>query len=165
MKKLTICAMMLMGLAFCEGVDAKAKNTQPTDKSETSVEKTDKQQIEQVLSDYQKALSTSNATLATSLFTKNGKFMPSGGPSALGSEQIKGSFDYVFTMIKPNITFTIEEVNIKGDQAFVTSTSKGISLVHANGQTVPEINRELFVFEKENGKWKIARYMFNKMSQ
>jgi hypothetical protein len=28
--------------------------------------------------------------------------------------------------------------------------------------TVPEENRELFVFEKIDGVWKIARYMFNK---
>ncbi len=29
--------------------------------------------------------------------------------------------------------------------------------------TVPEENRELFVLQKENGSWKIDRYMFNKM--
>lgn len=29
---------------------------------------------------------------------------------------------------------------------------------------IPEENRELFVFERENNEWKIARYMFNKMS-
>jgi len=29
---------------------------------------------------------------------------------------------------------------------------------------VPEENRELFILQKENGSWKIDRYMFNKMN-
>ncbi len=28
---------------------------------------------------------------------------------------------------------------------------------------VPEENRKLFILQKENGSWKIDRYMFNKM--
>ncbi|MEZ4827781.1 MAG: hypothetical protein R3C61_16075 [Bacteroidia bacterium] len=46
--------------------------------------------------------------------------------------------------------------------AFAVTTSKGTTLIHATGDTIPEANRELFVFEKVNGEWKIARYMFNK---
>jgi hypothetical protein len=46
--------------------------------------------------------------------------------------------------------------------AFAVTSSKGTTLIHATGATVPEENRELFVFEKDNGAWRIARYMFNK---
>ena len=46
--------------------------------------------------------------------------------------------------------------------AFAVTSSKGTVKIHANGMEVPEANRELFVFEKEEGEWKIARYMFNK---
>ena len=35
-------------------------------------------------------------------------------------------------------------------------------IIKASGQTVPDENRELFVFEKVDGNWKIARYMYNK---
>lgn len=34
----------------------------------------------------------------------------------------------------------------------------------ADGSSAPEENRELFVFEKHRGEWKIALYMFNKTS-
>ena len=34
----------------------------------------------------------------------------------------------------------------------------------ADGVTAAEENRELFVLQKRDGAWKIARYMFNKMS-
>ena len=46
--------------------------------------------------------------------------------------------------------------------AFAVTSSKGTTLIKAIGETIPEANRELFVFEKVNGEWKIARYMFNK---
>lgn len=55
------------------------------------------------------------------------------------------------------------EKRINGNYAFARTTSKGATLIHASGETVPEENRELFVLQKENGVWKIARYMFNKM--
>jgi hypothetical protein len=34
--------------------------------------------------------------------------------------------------------------------------------VLAQGTTSPESNREIFIFARENGAWKIARYMYNK---
>lgn len=128
------------------------------------MEKQDKQNIEALLSTYKGSLNTSDAELATSLYTKDGIFMPSEAPSAIGTENIKGAYEFVFSQIQLNIEFFIEEIVIEGNQAFATTTSKGTVLIHAIEQTVPEENRELFVFEKENGEWKIARYMFNKMS-
>ncbi len=163
MRKLTTYAIALITLASCNETKAVDGNINSINNSEI-MEKKDKQQIEHLISVYEKSLNTSDAQLATGLFAKNGKFMPSGGPSAIGTENIKGSYEYVFSQIQLNITFSIDEIVIEGDFAFVTSTSKGTTLIRANGQTVPEINRELFVFEKENGEWKIARYMFNKMT-
>lgn len=40
--------------------------------------------------------------------------------------------------------------------------SNGTVRVNATGHTMPESNRELFVFAREAGAWRIARYMFNK---
>jgi uncharacterized protein (TIGR02246 family) len=150
MKKIVTSALMLIVLALSNPISAQTAN--------------DKKEIEAVIALYTKALSTADATLASSLYTKNAKFMPQGGPSATGIEGIKGSYNYVFTMVTPTIVFAIDEIVFVGKSAIVTSTSKGTSLVKANNQNVPEINREFFLFEKEGGKWKIARYMFNKMS-
>jgi ketosteroid isomerase-like protein len=68
----------------------------------------------------------------------------------------------VFSQIQLGVEFFIEEVQVEGNMAFAVTSSKGTTLIHANGKTVPEANRELFVFEKVDGSWKIARYMFNK---
>ena len=86
------------------------------------------------------------------------------GPSAIGTENIKDSYKYVFSLITPTIVFTIDEIIFIGQSAIVTSTSKGASLVKSNNQNVPEINREFFLFEKLNCVWKMARFMLNKIS-
>ena len=126
------------------------------------MEKQDKQQIERLLNEYKNSLNTSDASIAQSLYTKDGVFMPTGAPSAIGSENILKSYEFIFSQIQLNIEFYIDEIVVNGNFGFATTSSKGTTLIHANGQTVPEENRELFIFEKIDGVWKIARYMFNK---
>ena len=126
------------------------------------MEKEDKQQIEHLLAEYKNSLNTSDAARAQSLYAKDGVFMPIGAPSAIGSEDILKSYKFIFSQIILNIEFYFDEIVVNGDFAFATTSSRGTTLIHANGQTVPEENRELFVFEKIDGAWKIARYMFNK---
>lgn len=124
--------------------------------------KFEKEKIESVLGEYKKSLNSSDAILAQSLYAKDGIFMPSGAPSAIGSEEILKSYQFIFSQIQLNIEFFIDEILVEGDFAFATTSSKGTTLIHANGETIPEENRELFVFEKVGNDWKIARYMFNK---
>jgi len=124
--------------------------------------KEEKNKIEALLIEYKKSLNTSDAGLAKSLYTKNGIFMPSEAPSAIGSENIVKSYEFIFSQIQLNIEFFIEEIEVEGNLAFAVTSSKGTVKILANGVEAPEANRELFVFEKVNEEWKIARYMFNK---
>lgn len=159
MKQLAIILMVIPFLSSCQN---KSENSNTNLKNTETMEKLAKQEIENLLITYKETLNTSNAEKATSLYTKNGIFMPTGAPSAIGTEQIKGAYDFVFSQIQLNIEFYIEEITVENDFAFAVTSSKGTTLIHATGATVHEENRELFVFEKENGSWKIARYMFNK---
>lgn len=124
---------------------------------------TEKSAIEKLLFSYRDALNTSDVNKVLPLYTTDGVFMPSNAPSAIGQEQIKDSYEFVFKTIQLNIEFYIDEIVVIGDNAFARTTSKGTTLIHENGQTIPEENRELFVLQKIGGQWKIARYMFNKM--
>jgi len=126
------------------------------------MEKKAKQEIEAILMTYKEALNASDVEKATSLYTKDGIFMPLGAPSAIGSEKIKGAYEFVFSNIQLKIEFYIEEITVENKFAFAVTSSKGSTLIHATKETIPEENRELFIFENENGVWKIARYMFNK---
>lgn len=130
----------------------------------SAMQKQEIKKIEAVLEQYQRALNSSDAVLAQSLYTEAGIFMPTEAPSAVGSENILQSYQYIFSQIQLNIEFFIEEVKVENKLAFATTSSKGTTLIHASGATIPEANRELFVFEKMEEEWKIARYMFNKTS-
>ncbi len=128
------------------------------------MEKDEKAKIESLLKEYRLALNTSNADKAVELYAKDGVFMPSEAPSAIGTPNIKNSYDFIFTQICLNIEFFIEEIVIEGKFAFATTISKGTVTIRALEKTLPEENRELFIFKNIDGEWKIGRYMFNKMT-
>lgn len=161
MKKIITQALAILLMASCSENKNQESNQSLTQKREI-MEKQEKQKIEALLSEYQKSLNTSDAKLAQSLYTKDGIFMPTEAPSGIGSEAILKSYEFVFSQIQLNIEFFIEEIQVEGNMAFAVTSSKGSTLIHATGDNVPEANRELFVFEKVNNEWKIARYMFNK---
>ena len=161
MKQLAIILMAITTLSSCQNTSENA-NIKTNLKNTETMEKLAKLEIENLLMVYKETLNTSNAEKATSLYTKDGVFMPSGAPTAIGTENIKGAYNFVFSQIQLNIEFYIEEITIENTMAYAVTSSKGSTLIHANGETIPEENRELFVFEKENNTWKIARYMFNK---
>jgi len=123
----------------------------------------EKKAIENLLFSYRDALNASDVDKVLTLYTTDGVFMPSNAPSALGQDQVRGSYGFVFSQIQLNIEFFIDEIVINGEYAFARTTSKGTTLIHASGDVIPEENRELFVLQKTQGDWKISRYMFNKM--
>ena len=161
MKKILIPVIGVMIMASCVQSEKKEITTNKAENSEIMI-KEEKQKIEALLSEYKRSLNTSDAKLAQSLYTKDGIFMPTEAPSGIGSEGILKSYEFVFSQIQLNIEFFIEEIEVEGNMAFAVTSSKGTVKIHANNVEAPEANRELFVFEKVDGEWKIARYMFNK---
>ncbi len=152
--------MLLTSLVACQNQTENNSNNLNQTKMEQTTEKT---AIEKLLFSYRDALNVSDVNKVLPLYTADGVFMPSNAPSAIGQEQVKASYEFVFKTIQLKIEFFIDEIVINGDYAFARTTSKGTTLIHANGQTVPEENRELFILQKVSGQWKISRYMFNKM--
>ncbi len=160
MKIYMLSAFLLVAVAACQNKTTNSSNNL----NQTTMEQaTEKSAIEKLLFSYRDALNASDANKVLPLYTKDGVFMPSNAPTASGQEQVKASYGFVFKTIQLKIEFFIDEIVVNGDYAFARTTSKGTTLIHATGQTVPEENRELFVLHKEGGQWKIARYMFNKM--
>jgi len=160
MKQLIFSAVFLILFVSCKN---ETKNQSNNLNQNTMEQLPEKSEIEKLLFDYRDALNSSDVNKVLPLYTNDGVFMPSNAPSAIGQEQIKGSYEFVFKTIQLNIEFFIDEIVVNGNYAFARTISKGTTLIHANGQTVPEENRELFVLQKTNGIWKISRYMFNKM--
>lgn len=160
MKHQTLIIVLLLLVAACQNNTGNQSNISNQNTMEQTTERT---AIEKVLFSYRDALNASDVNKVLPLYTNDGVFMPSNAPSAIGQEQVKAAYEFVFSQIQLNIQFYIDEIVVNGDYAFARTTSKGTTLVHANKQAVAEENRELFVLQKTNGQWKIARYMFNKM--
>ena len=124
---------------------------------------TAEQEIHDLLTTYEGALNASNAELIASLYTADGVFMPHQFPSSVGSN-IEGTYAQIFGAIGLDIAFSVDELKVEGDFAYALTRSEGTQTIQASGESTPEANRELFTFAKEEGDWKIARYIFNKMS-
>jgi len=124
--------------------------------------KTEKSAIEKLIFSYQDALNASDIDKVISLYTQNGALIANAALTAYGVDAVRGTYQYVFDNFSYTLQFSIIEIIVNGDSAFARSTSKGSFVIKANGQTIADENRELFVFDKENGQWRIARYMYNK---
>ena len=125
---------------------------------------TAEEQLHALLATYETSLNAGDAARIEQLYTEDGTFMPAGFPTASGRPAVRGAYDAVFKNIRIAIHFTVDEMKVKGNFAYARTHSAGTSTVVATGATGPEVNRELFIFARSAGGWKIARYLFNKES-
>jgi uncharacterized protein (TIGR02246 family) len=160
MKKTILTSAVILSFITMTNQTNAQTSTVKNSKTETT-SNSEKQAVEAVITAYQDALNTSDASKVTALFTKTGVLMANFAPTAEGSEQVKGTFQYVFDNFTYSLKFSVIDVVIDGNTAYVRSTSKGSFVIKAKNEKVDDEFRELFVLQKENGTWKIARYMYN----
>src|SRR5437867_3153019 len=122
------------------------------------------EQLRALLATYETSLNAGDGGRIEQLYAEDGVFMPAGFPTASGRSAVRGAYDAVFSNIRIAIHFTVDELTVKGDVAYARTHSAGTATVVATGASGPEKNRELFVFARGPGGWKVARYMFNKAS-
>jgi uncharacterized protein (TIGR02246 family) len=118
--------------------------------------------VAEVLSKYQDALNKSDTDAVMKLYAFDAVFMPQNSPWRVGTDEVRGAYDAVFQTIKLTVKFNVAEVvEIAPNWVFARSNSAGTVKVHATGAGGPEANQELFLFQKIDGAWKIARYCFS----
>jgi uncharacterized protein (TIGR02246 family) len=122
----------------------------------------DEQAVAAVLAQYQDALNQSDTNAVMKLYVSDGVFMPQHFPSSVGADAVRKAYDSVFTAITLSVNFNIAEIHqIAAEWAIARTNSAGTVKVKATGRGGPEANQELFVFQKIDGTWKIARYCFS----
>ena len=122
----------------------------------------DESAIAVLLGKYEDALNQSNTEAVMTLYASDGVFMPQNSSSSVGASAVRKAYEAVFNAIKLTVKFDIAEIcQIAPDWAFARTNSAGRVLIQTTGQSSPEGNQELFVFQKIDGEWKIARYCFS----
>jgi len=115
-----------------------------------------------VLAEYQDALNQSDTDAVMRLYASDGVFMPQHFPSSVGADAVRKAYLAVFEAITLRVGFKVAEVlQIAPDWAIARTNSAGTAKVNATGDGGQEANQELFVFQKINDAWKIARYCFS----
>lgn len=118
--------------------------------------------VAEVLAKYQDALNQSDTDAVMKLYARDGVFMPQNSPSSVGAGEVRKAYDAVFKTIKLTVKFNVAEVvEMAPNWVFARTNSAGTVKVHATGAGGPEANQELFLFQKIDGAWKIARYCFS----
>jgi len=122
----------------------------------------DEQAVAGVLKKYEDALNRSDTDAAMELYASDAVFMPQHSPSSVGAAAVRKAYDTVFNTITLQVKFEIAEIKqLASDWVLARTNSAGKVKIHATGESGPEANQELFVFQKINGAWKIARYCFS----
>jgi uncharacterized protein (TIGR02246 family) len=123
---------------------------------------TDEDEIRALLATYERSLNDSDAALAITCYTTDGVFMPTTLPTVSGAALLDGYAD-IFRNIRLAVAFTVDELVVASESvAYALTRSNGVQTVNATGEESKESNREVFVFAREDGSWKISRYLFNK---
>ncbi|HMH00784.1 MAG TPA: SgcJ/EcaC family oxidoreductase [Terriglobales bacterium] len=120
------------------------------------------QAVAAVLAKYEDALNQSDIDAVMKLYAFDGVFMPQNSPSSVGADAVRKAYDAVFKAIKLTVKFNVAEVvEMAPNWVLARTNSAGTVKVYATGGGGPEANQELFVFQKIDGEWKIARYCFS----
>ncbi len=120
------------------------------------------EELKGLLSAYNNALNGSHTDTVISLYTADGTFMAPFSSSAIGPDAIRRAYDEVFATRKFDVVFQLRElVVLSPEYAYARTNSAGHTTNPATGTQSSEGNQELFVFRKESGAWKIARYSFS----
>ena len=116
--------------------------------------------IQALLRSYEAALNSNATETILDLYGSEPVFMPQHAPALIGRDAVRAGYEQVFATIKLDVRFEIHEVEEAGDWAWARTSSAGRTRILAADVEVSEGNNELFVFRRENGEWKIHRYLF-----
>lgn len=98
---------------------------EPESQDKSRSEAVEEQEIRTLLFAYRDALNTSDVSAVISLYADDGVFMPSGAPTTVDAKQVKGAYEFVFSNIKLNIEFFVDEIGVSGEYALARTISKG----------------------------------------
>jgi uncharacterized protein (TIGR02246 family) len=125
----------------------------------------DHQAITALLHAYGSILASRSLPDLLNIYTPDGVLMAPGYPPAVGTQALKTSYERIFSTIKLEIEFSIDEIVVMdgGEWAFARTTAEGRKFWLLKETDERHHNQEIFICRKVDGRWKVARYCFSSM--
>ncbi|MDB5263792.1 MAG: hypothetical protein JWQ14_3075 [Adhaeribacter sp.] len=119
---------------------------------------------EKMLAGYAEALNSADTALIPSFYTKDGLFMPESSKALTSGDLLKSSKSFLKKQ-RFQISFSVQDIVVDGDYAFVQATAKTSTSNFAANQEFSQTSRDFFVLRNEQDEWKIFRYIFNNVKE
>ena len=94
------------------------------------------------------------------LFTSGASVMVPGAPTFTGRKALLAAYDGFRATPGLECAYEIDEILANNELASARTHSSGSYYDHDRGEALPARWREVFVFQRHDGDWKIALYMF-----
>ncbi len=161
--RIAVAATWVASCAVTSGCAATTAQASPTNSAVASSQSEAQAlaEIRDAIHRYETALNANAIDDILGLYGSEPVFMPQHAPALVGRDAVRAGYQQVFETLQLNIRFEIHELQQAGEWAWARTSSAGRTRVLAAGADVDEGNNELFVFRRENGAWKIHRYLFS----
>ena len=118
-------------------------------------------QIDELIMAYGEHLTSGDVDGILELYGSDPVFMPEFASPAVGRVAVRNAYAAVLAALRLNGRFTVHEMEIAGDWAWVRTSASGRVTAVTTGVESEIESSELFVLKREDGAWRIHRYIFN----
>lgn len=157
--KMTLLVAFLSACSF----SVMAEDTNAFSYSKDAAVSHDQKEVHNAIITYQTALNSGDTSKILTLFSKESYSQWNDKLTADTNQERKEQYDSLFSKEKFETDFVFDTIWVNGNVAVVrTHHHKGSVVTDIKeNKTVIDLNREVFVMHKENGKWMIYLYTFN----
>lgn len=122
----------------------------------------DADQIRKIFEEaYATNLKTGDVKTYMALFTKDAVWIPPGGLDKVGPKEIGEAFAQQASAVNIDAKLTADEIKVTGNFAYLIGTSVAKISPKDGSPTINAKFRVLWLMQKEQGKWKISREIWN----
>lgn len=110
---------------------------------------------------YEQLLNAGDTTGILELFAPDGIAEWNDKPTFSTPQEKRDAYDALFRIAKFTTVFGYAGIDVHGDTAVVRTYHHKGATVLEGGKDVVDLNREVFVLRKIDGRWRISLYIFN----
>ncbi len=167
---LAVLVASVLGMSACSQTTA-LHAIKPVSSAQTvTAQQADSQSVQQIkntLITYQNAMAKADTDAIMALFRDDAIIEFQDKPTLQGKAAIRQSYVAAFSLMDfKGIDYIPTSIEVYGDAAIVRTTHPaGATVYHkARSVTLPDRNREVFVFKRQGRDWLISYYMYNQKS-